>query len=92
MSALVSIVLPTYNGARFLARAIESCLQQSFAAIELIVVDDGSREETRSLVAGFADPRRHGDRVAARALPAGHCHLRRGAGAPAAEGLRRRAH
>lgn len=57
MSALVSIVLPTYNGARFLARAIESCLQQSFAAIELIVVDDGSREETRSLVAGFADPR-----------------------------------
>jgi len=48
--ARVSIVLPTYNGTRYLAQAIESCLAQSFRDVELIVVDDGSRPDVRAVV------------------------------------------
>ncbi|NLF74576.1 MAG: glycosyltransferase [Chloroflexi bacterium] len=55
----VSIVLPTYNGARYLAQAIESCLAQTYTDWELIVVDDASTDETPDLLAAFArrDPR-----------------------------------
>lgn len=47
----VSIILPTYNRARFLPEAFDSILRQSFADWELIVVDDGSTDETEALVA-----------------------------------------
>lgn len=50
---LVSIVLPTYNGARFLAAAIDSCVAQTYGNWELIIVDDGSRDETPRLVADY---------------------------------------
>lgn len=43
---LVSIVLPTYNGARYLRRSIESCLRQTHEDLEVIVVDDASTDET----------------------------------------------
>lgn len=46
----VSIILPVYNGARFLSRAIASVLQQTFRDWELIVIDDGSRDETAAIV------------------------------------------
>jgi glycosyltransferase involved in cell wall biosynthesis len=54
---LVSIVLPTYNGSRFLAESIESCLKQTYRHFELIVVDGGSTDETLAIVASFADAR-----------------------------------
>jgi glycosyltransferase involved in cell wall biosynthesis len=54
---LVSIVLPTYNGAKYLRHSIESCLMQTYRNIELIVVDDNSTDNTREIVAGFADDR-----------------------------------
>lgn len=50
----VSIVLPTYNRAEFLPQAFASIRAQSFADWELIVIDDGSTDETESLVAEFA--------------------------------------
>lgn len=45
-AALVSIIIPTYNRRLFLEEAIASCLSQSYPAIEVIVVDDGSRDDT----------------------------------------------
>jgi GalNAc5-diNAcBac-PP-undecaprenol beta-1,3-glucosyltransferase len=54
---LVSIVLPTYNRAAILSRAIDSVLRQDYTAWELIVVDDGSRDGTDSVLAAYRDPR-----------------------------------
>ena len=41
----ISVVIPTYNHARFLAQAIESALSQTYPVCEVIVVDDGSTFE-----------------------------------------------
>lgn len=51
---LVSIVLPTYNGARYLASSIAGCIAQTYRTWELIVVDDGSTDETPHIVAHHA--------------------------------------
>jgi len=47
---LVSIILPTYNGARFIRRAIESVRAQSVTDWELLIVNDGSSDATGSLI------------------------------------------
>jgi glycosyltransferase involved in cell wall biosynthesis len=54
---LISIVLPTYNGRRYIAQSIESCLSQSYNHFELIVVDGGSTDGTLDVVQAIADPR-----------------------------------
>ena len=56
---LVSIVLPTYNGAKYLRQSIESCLNQAYKNIELIIVDDCSIDETSEICQSFTqkDPR-----------------------------------
>ena len=56
-SVKVSIVLPTYNGSRYLRRSLESCLKQTFANIEVIVVDDGSAEDIRGIMSDYKDVR-----------------------------------
>ena len=53
----VSVILPTYNRAFCLPRAIYSVLNQSYDDLELIVVDDGSTDETGHILAGIADTR-----------------------------------
>lgn len=53
----VSIILPTYNGSRFLRRSIDSCLNQTHKNIELIIVDDGSTNETKEIVDSYSDRR-----------------------------------
>lgn len=53
----VSVVIPTYNRAALLGRSIRSVLGQSYKDFELIVIDDGSTDETSHVVADFADPR-----------------------------------
>jgi glycosyltransferase involved in cell wall biosynthesis len=51
----VSIVLPTFNRAAMLDGAIRSCLAQSFRQLELIVVDDGSTDDTPSVVSSWME-------------------------------------
>ena len=55
----VSVIIPTYNRAHLLGRAIQSVLNQTYQGFELIVVDDGSSDNTGEVVATFADPRIH---------------------------------
>lgn len=50
---LVSIVLPTHNGSRYLAASIESCLRQTLANWELIIVDDCSSDDTPKIIERF---------------------------------------
>lgn len=54
---LVSVCIPTYRGAAFLAAAIDSVLQQSSADLELWIIDDNSPDDTAAIVAGYTDPR-----------------------------------
>jgi glycosyltransferase involved in cell wall biosynthesis len=55
MMPLFSIILPTYNRAYVLWRAIQSVLAQTEARWELIVVDDGSTDDTSRLLEEFPD-------------------------------------
>ena len=59
VSPVVSVVLPVRNGAATIERAVSSIQLQTFTDWELLVVDDGSSDETREIVAGIArnDPR-----------------------------------
>lgn len=54
---LVSIVLPTLDGERYIAESVASCLAQSYDDLELIVVDGGSSDGTLRIVDSFGDPR-----------------------------------
>lgn len=56
-SPRVSVVLPTYNRATLLEKAIESVLSQTFEEYELIIVDDASTDETSEVVRSFDDDR-----------------------------------
>ncbi len=55
MTDLVSAIIPTYNYGRFVGRAIQSVLSQTHPAMECIVVDDGSTDETRQVLARYAE-------------------------------------
>src|SRR5258705_5071646 len=46
----VSIIIPSYNHADYLSQAIDSVLAQDYAAVELIVLDDGSTDATREVL------------------------------------------
>lgn len=54
---LVSIVLPTYNGSRYIAQSIESCLNQTHDNIELIIVNDASTDSTEEIITSYQDTR-----------------------------------
>lgn len=55
----VSIIIPTYNRADYLPRAINSVLEQTFEDFELIIVDDASTDETPQIVRRYTDDRIH---------------------------------
>jgi glycosyltransferase involved in cell wall biosynthesis len=53
----VTVVLPTYNGARYIAQALDAILSQTYRDLEVIVVDGGSTDGTLDLVASYHDAR-----------------------------------
>jgi glycosyltransferase involved in cell wall biosynthesis len=55
----VSVIITTYNRAHFLPQAIESVLSQTYDDYELIIIDDGSTDNTADVVARYHDPRIH---------------------------------
>ena len=57
MDELVSIIMPSYNTARFISETIESVLAQTYTNWELIIVDDCSTDNTDEVVAAFSDER-----------------------------------
>jgi glycosyltransferase involved in cell wall biosynthesis len=50
---LVSVIIPCYNHGRYLSKAIESVLSQDYSQIELIVIDDGSDDNTREIATAY---------------------------------------
>lgn len=74
-SPLVSVLIPTFNRAHLLPRAVDGILMQDFDDLELVIIDDCSSDNTREVVAGYGDPRvrytrndanvgsKHGDRA-----------------------------
>jgi len=56
-SPLVSVLLPVYNGAEYLDEAIQSLLAQTFSDLEIIVIDDGSTDESASILEKFSEDR-----------------------------------
>ena len=52
---LVSIIMPAYNGADTIKRAILSAMQQNYPNIEIIVVDDDSTDKTRDVLNSLTD-------------------------------------
>lgn len=56
-SPQVSVIVPVYNGAQTIKRALDSVLAQAFSSLEIIVVDDASSDRTVELVAQYQDDR-----------------------------------
>ncbi|MGX9727997.1 MAG: glycosyltransferase family 2 protein [Candidatus Electronema sp. VV] len=56
-SPLISVIIPAYNHERFIGPAVESVLKQTHSHLELIVIDDGSKDATGKIVQSYNDPR-----------------------------------
>jgi glycosyltransferase involved in cell wall biosynthesis len=72
---LISTIIPVYNGERYLAEAIESVIYQTYRPLEILVVDDGSTDDTASITKRFAPKVRY------------HFQPNRGAGAARNTGI-----
>jgi glycosyltransferase involved in cell wall biosynthesis len=55
---LVSIIIPTYNDAEFVGSAVQSALEQDYSNVEVIVIDDGSTDNTREVLSPFLEDQR----------------------------------
>lgn len=71
MSPLVSIIIPCYNASKWIAEAVQSCLDQTYSNVEIIVVDDGSTDMSLHLLKRFGSkinlcPQKHRGGNAAR--------------------------
>lgn len=56
---MISIALPAYNAGKYIAECLDSLLAQTYGDFEIILVDDGSTDDTAQVVAGYDDPRVH---------------------------------
>lgn len=57
LKPVISVILPAYNSAAYIGQAIESVLAQSFTAFELLIINDGSTDDTDAVILGYNDPR-----------------------------------
>jgi glycosyltransferase involved in cell wall biosynthesis len=76
----VSVVIPTYNRANVICRAVDSVRQQTYPGVEIIVVDDGSTDDTQAVLA------RYGDEIRVIHQENGGASVARNAGLLAAQG------
>jgi len=53
----IAVIIPTYNRAQMLARALRSVLAQTESDWECVIIDDGSTDDTSAVVESFAEPR-----------------------------------
>ncbi|MDN5289479.1 MAG: hypothetical protein JWR38_5753 [Mucilaginibacter sp.] len=53
----ITVLMPAYNAGKYIGEAIESVLQQSFTDFELLIVNDGSTDDTADVIRSFYDPR-----------------------------------
>jgi succinoglycan biosynthesis protein ExoO len=53
----VSVIIPTYNSEKYIAQALESVFRQTYQNLEVILIDDGSKDTTVSIARSFKDPR-----------------------------------
>lgn len=53
----ISVIMPVYNAENYLKEAIDSILEQTFADFELIIINDGSTDNSDGIVSGYTDPR-----------------------------------
>lgn len=53
----VTVLMPVYNAARYLKRSMDSILDQTFSEFEFLIIDDGSTDNTVSIVESYRDPR-----------------------------------
>jgi glycosyltransferase involved in cell wall biosynthesis len=56
---LVSVIIPVFNAAQWIRESISSVIAQTYSHLEIIIVDDGSTDETAAVVAELTDPRIH---------------------------------
>jgi glycosyltransferase involved in cell wall biosynthesis len=57
MPPLVTVLMPVYNGERFLREAVESILTQTLTDFEFLIIDDGSTDTSGEIIRSYADPR-----------------------------------
>ena len=63
MQGLVSIVVPVYNSEKTIDRCIKSILNQTYSAVEIILIDDGSTDSSRKICQKYIDSKANGRRV-----------------------------
>ncbi len=55
MNELISVIVPVYNGERYLKKAIDSLINQTYSNLEIILVNDGSKDSSLEICKGYAD-------------------------------------
>ncbi|HYK22293.1 MAG TPA: glycosyltransferase family A protein, partial [Pyrinomonadaceae bacterium] len=53
----VTVLMPVYNGERYVAEAIQSILRQTWSNFEFLIINDGSNDDTPQILDTFKDPR-----------------------------------
>jgi len=53
----ISVVMPAYNAGKYIREAVNSVLNQTFSGFELIIINDGSTDNTQEIISSFTDPR-----------------------------------